>query len=967
MNESPEVHDFDGSPGPTVRPSFQEQHPGDDWIHGPGSQRSLILYKPLPFYAGTNMKTERHFTLEFSMTPVGALAALRHLSFDSVSDHDPLPQPQPPLLERKQSMELDRQMLKSDDYESPFSGLLHMPSFSYSRPGGFKNTATTQYIYHTHFEVGEVTYFFGGLHVNPLLALKQMGIPRSTNLDDISVQLPCDLPPFVKRDVLMSPVFARNQEFLIFNPIRSTVHEFQNSCDVEPSQLLELKGSQISDFQIFFCGGFKVNVDDVTFDRAANRWIVKKSIALNKDGFILDVRTLKFTKILILLKLEFLYDGRVGSGVCSNFYDMQSDSKSAPNDQALKTASTEYSEDSSKESQHTSQSLDIASPTPLKSHPKLQINTDVNHPAHRRLSASLPKSLSARSHENADLQSSSTSLSSKSSGKTSERTTEVELSTPLLEKREKKLEKSLRKSEDNQFKVDELHKHEGKGSTGMSHKMPAMLAKSSRFFHRNLLKHYSANTPPTSVHSSYSDQVKHHRSKSHSSTAGDGKHSQVSALKSPASFINHEAVPSPSELTYSVPTSISNLQVESSSVTEEKKIDLTGYSDQAARKSQESIVISDAPEENTAASHESNELGFAGDNSLKTGLLSVCVYMFGGFSLHKDESGRQYFRATNDLIKLELLFCDFSNFSFHPEALALKVTEKSALKPSPRGYFAHVLTPAEQSHEACAMFNTKFFMGLYTESKFGSPDKYRDVTLNGDAYFESRILIVHGGVNDKQDVFGDCFYFHFGRLEWIPIQTFAFDYYEKPKQPYEDEDSTKLRLEDQVENAQLVDAEFRCCHHKAILYWEGNKEFLAFLGGFNNDYLRHYDKVPYESTKFDVSRLSKLLISSTNSNLLRIPVLNLRSQVWKFKRYFFDLTELAEPTFVDAIRQPYMRNCRLALSAGGILIVGKQLTFCHGLAEFVPEKKEDYELYKQKYHNDTLLLGGHFHLTFPGM
>lgn len=107
-------------------------------------------------------------------------------------------------------------------------------------------------------------------------------------------------------------------------------------------------------------------------------------------------------------------------------------------------------------------------------------------------------------------------------------------------------------------------------------------------------------------------------------------------------------------------------------------------------------------------------------------------------------------------------------------------------------------------------------------------------------------------------------------------------------------------------------------------------------------------------------------MSSTNSNLLRVPVLNLQSQTWKFSRFFYDLTGRVSPQAMDLLMgTDYLRNARICTYGGAFSIVEKQITICHGMVEFSPEKAKDYPKLAKGLGADSILLGGHCHLTFP--
>ena len=938
-----------------------------DWIHGVPNVRSLITYTSLPS-SDRGSGYESHMMPNLTLTDVSSWKSTRHSSLDTTN-----------CPERSSN---DKSLLQSDEFESPFSGLLRVPSFSFTRPDNVKpQIDISQYLLHSHFEVNGITYFFGGLQSEPSKALKQLGIPRSTDPSLISVHFPCDMPPFVNKEVLMSPYFLRNPCFFVFNPTRSTVHDYLRSRfeEFEPGHFCDMKGTQISEFQVFFCGGFKVNVDKVEFDKDVGRWIVVKSISTNKDGFILDVRKLSFTKISLLSRVDLEYSGRIGTAICSNF-SAENPQRKTNIFESLFPSSAAINEYSSKVNTRNATSLSSpASPLSPRSPGPAPLTTTSSH--RNTFSQSSSPSLSSKSSVASFKPQDTRSLEDTKAQNLSKRTsvmpnetvpavlkTNQVISDTVNEPRSSNLgnvagisiqSKQVDGTSHSHFSQKKSHKASEQSS---NHKVPAMFVKPSRFFHRNTQKSHHSHTlaPPGS--SSYSHQVKQHRSKPiQNLKSGPVSAGQSDTLRpstsplgtSPPREIEVDCLKQPPSRVDTQDTQASSILGKVSHMDEHKN-------PQHESEKPEAFIFD-------AETEKSDQ---------KSGISSICIYLFGGFFLVSDLDGRQSFKASNELLKFELIINDSHVSDFHPEALVDAICPQSDTVPGPRGYFAHILTSAELTNEACNIFGPQRRSQLdvqYNQEPVSISDVLSDRSIETEklsksyAKHENMNLIVHGGVDHNQHVFGDCFFFNFEKECWIPLETYAFDYYEIPKKPYEDEDGDKLQLETQVDNAKLVDAELRICHHKAMVYWEGDKEYVAFVGGFNNDFLRHHDRIPYESSKFDVSRLAKLLIAPANPNLLRIPVLNIRSQVWKFKRYFYDLTEQAKPELVELLKHDCMKNAQLAISGGGLLIVGKQLTFCHGLVQFVPEKSKDYDSIQQILENSHILLGGHFHLTFPGM
>ncbi|OBA22255.1 hypothetical protein METBIDRAFT_39485 [Metschnikowia bicuspidata var. bicuspidata NRRL YB-4993] len=967
---------------------FQKDHQ-KDWVHGIPSTRSLITYTSLSS-SERGSGNEAYLVPGLTFSDIGLTENTRHSSLDPTND----PDIQDPL-------DKTGGTLQSDDFESPFSGLLHVPSFSFTRPENVKpHTDVSQYIHQSHFEVGEVTYFFGGLQSDPLRALKNLGIPRSTDPSLISVHFPCDMPPYVNKEVLMSPFIVRNPCFFLFNPTRSTVHDYSKPCsdDFEPGHVCDMKGTQISDFQVFFCGGFKIDVEKVEFSKSVGRWIIEKSISTNDDAFILDVRKLSFTKISLITRLELKYSGRIGAAICSNFSTERPGHKASQfgsHPQSLTDSNycTSGCNSTRFDSQQTASLSFPLSPFSLVSfaqpnvshsyeEQKLDCQTSADSFS-SRYSTTPQMSFDTKSFE----ESSHHKMSGESSfaGHTTSPVTHSDMiddESDVLQKRDSgessiTSHKALNITDDTQ--LDSRHvrldlKQEHKLPDALlssSYRVPSMIAKSSRFFHRSLSKQ-SSKVNHQNVHRS-STHAKQHRIMAPLTTHDINSATKPESFKSPITAADKNDMDHIDSCRSSKHKSKHQHHMNGNGNLKGKK----------PARATDTLLLSDEHTDNSHKAKKDKFIIFNPEmqkNDQKPGISSICVYLFGGFFLEVKSDGRRGFTATNELLKLELILNDNQASDFHREALIDTIHPRNDTIPGPRGYFAHILTSANLSNEVCNIFGPERRTQLnYDQIDPSMPVNNSDAFSDSDGSIQtdeldlscerddSIHLIIHGGVDSDHQVFGDCFYFNFDKECWVSLDTYAFDYYEIPKKPFEDEDSEKLQLDAQVENPKLVEAELRCCHHKAMVYWEGDKEYVAFVGGFNNDFLRHYDRVPYESLKFDVSRLAKLLVSSVNPNLLRIPVLNLRSQVWKFKRYFYDLTELAKPGFMELLKHDCMRNSNLAINGGGILIIGKQLTICHGLVQFVPQKASDFETIQRLLENSSILMGGHFHLTFPGM
>lgn len=867
-----------------------------DWGHGRSEFYTLITYMPnlgqATVLASKQQTRELHFEPRLSFSHMESyMRALTEAYYSGA------------LAKEFKNLEPEEAVsFRSDMHALPFSGLLNIPAFTFCTGGAVvPKRKPALFCYQTHFEVGEITYMFGGLRCDPLTNFKALGIPKNTELSQISVHFTQELPPYVNKDVFMSPLMGYNYSFITFNPTRGTVHEYPLAYMLEltPSTICDMQGTQISETQVFFCGGFHMHIDSVTFKPELNRWIIEKSITMNNKGYILDTLKLTFTKIDIVAKLEMVFRGRVGATLTSSYFacDHTHDDASSLN--------------FSKEEHPTTKNLSAAEQTILNE----------SFSGNQKTSAPTSDVPSPLTKTNTKTQDSSISRTPSTSG------AKAPVKPALIT------------------------------SPSALAKKSSLLSKSTRLFHRNLTKQSPSSTH-SSVYSLYSNQVKQHRSQSLPSNSESRPSSPQLLQKMGATKLHVDTGvdfrDQDSRSTIASPTTLSTPLVDLATLEHGPGVSSPAVS-----------VTSEADSQ------------FNGHESTKAEVFSICVYMFGGFHLaqdYKDQPSK--FVASNKLLKIELLIEDFEQSKFHTSALMIGVTPQGDVVPLPRGYFAYFLTDNEGPFESCELY-TQGIVDSDTESlklqesacdATSSGQKSHSKCMNGDVQLDSKRLIIHGGVDENKEVFSDFYSYSFSTETWQKLPTYAFDYYNKPKRPTEDEDLESLVYESQVADAVPREAELRCCHHRASTYTEDGKEQVVFSGGYTNDYLRHFDSKPYESDRLDVSRLARLQLGISNSNLLRLPILNLSTQTWKFSRYFYDLREVATSEAGKLLTQrSYMKNSRVTLIGGAFLRVGKQLTFCHGIAVFVPEMAEDFRKMQEEHASCVILLGGHFHLTFPGM
>lgn len=768
-----------------------------------------------------------------------------------------------------------------EDTPSPFLGLFQIPNFLFSRTGMDKtNFSLDAYSFQTHFEVGEVTYMFGGLQHNPALALKQLGIPRLTDAAKISVYFPVDLPPFMERKVFELPHMAQNTDYIKFNPLRGTIwageHESKDSGFL--GQLCQARGTLVTPWHVLYCGGFEIVVDSVTHDTELGRWIVKKSIRLNPHGYLLDVRTDKFVQIDIKLKLDLSYQSRLGCSLVSSFYDRR----------------------------------DLGSPLPVPVRSSL--------PLYDR---STPDE--SRTEKSSIIADSGSLLST-----TGTPVTRLKISTDVG-----RTDSLHRSKSDHQRKTPPVLA----ASVLPTSKMTLVLLKSTKILHK-----LKPSRQQGQIHNLYLEHVKLHRQ-------------QVSRPSSPQQ--NVVRLP-PSGGEDSERLGSPKIYSPKPILTAHNFLSLDGAS--------------------MGESVDSNRQFHLGNSALKSGVMSVSVFQFGGFKLHTSDSGHQYFTSTNELLKMELLIEDVTSCRFHNEALVSEITTSSLsdLWPSPRGFFAFTL--AEESlvtaSTLCMVrgpggdFDLRSPTGLALDLfSLSERSIARSARLEySDQFLDGRFLVVHGGVNDQGTVFSDLFFFSFSTSKWQQVPSFAYDYFENPKEAWEDEEISKMEFENQVPAPKLQEAELRICHHHILTYKEDDLVLLVVLGGFTNQYLRHFDKEPYKSDKLDISRYLLFALSSPKRNLIRSPVLNLGTQLWKFNRVFFDVSEEMSPHARSIFyNKDYLASSHVCVAGGAISLVGRQITLCHGLMYFVTQKASDFGRFEAEQGVDACFVGAHTHITFPSM
>lgn len=126
-------------------------------------------------------------------------------------------------------------------------------------------TELPEICYQNHVDMDDITYTFGGVYVNKYSDFRHLGIPIDVDPQKISISFPCELPPHVDKDILISPYMMQNPHLIIFNAFRSTL----SYCDTfsssdYPAYLNNASGCPISKSHIFFYGVLKSRLSLLT-------------------------------------------------------------------------------------------------------------------------------------------------------------------------------------------------------------------------------------------------------------------------------------------------------------------------------------------------------------------------------------------------------------------------------------------------------------------------------------------------------------------------------------------------------------------------------------------------------------------------------------------------------------------------------------------------------------------------------
>lgn len=143
-------------------------------------------------------------------------------------------------------------------------------------------------LYHSAIEVDDKLILFGGL--KPVYEYDT----RISDIGDITIKCPCELPPPLVKDIIENPLMIDSNDMYIFHvPSKTLTKQFMKG-DIPPS-LLGMQVNKLSDRYIFYYGGFEV-VTRMYHDKDG-KIIIERNCVINSVGYILDTMTFKFSSI----------------------------------------------------------------------------------------------------------------------------------------------------------------------------------------------------------------------------------------------------------------------------------------------------------------------------------------------------------------------------------------------------------------------------------------------------------------------------------------------------------------------------------------------------------------------------------------------------------------------------------------------------------------------------------------------
>lgn len=911
----------------------------DGWKHGVEPPPTIFKYNRSE---NTSLDDRRHvYGLEqIIFTPTGRLGPVEHSTVRSKASEVPKVDPK---------SDEGPEKVREEAPRGGFSGYYSMPQQAINAPHRFRQDVEKRRLlaeiphccYHNNGTVNGISYIFGGLAASKYNDFSHLNIPNNVDPSKISIYFPYELPPFVSEDLLTSPYMVQNPHLIQFNAARNTITylDLMSTTNV-PWRLNATSSCLISLRHVFFFGGFEIEVESTEYIESVDRWIVRKKLIMNDFGYIFDSLTLKFAKIRLDLKNKHdIIRGRIGCGITANIYEPVESEVDIPVRIPLPPVFT----DSSSDTDVLTNSMSPEGPGPR--HPNIKVWTG------------------------SALQSTSTEESRQSA-------------------------KSHSTISDKETKRDFAPKSAVSPSHGMpSLKMGNILEKSTKIFHLSHLRKASGNLSTglnSHLTNTYSQEMSRVRSNSHgnsrpTSPVLKAQNNHVTTKNSIGpSLSNDQKYPSPIETDVKFIPTATPEHVDSFKFGGHKNSQASNHSHPSRSNTQTSRSELGADISSLASSDTSPSADLLFDDTvIKSGIVSVSVFIFGGFKCVL-EGGQGKFKATNDLLKIDIgSKDDHESIQFMEEALIYSYGDEGGTKkathsadwPQARGYFAFSLI----EHHRSFVDNCKWdlyegsAMPTYDDSSNSSrprspePDKHKsnNATMqrkfkSPQTYFNGKAFLIQGGINEKHESFSDLYLFVFDTGKWTPVTTYVHQYFDEDKEPH----MAKCR-ESENPLPLLVEAELRACHHTALYYKNEDRDYLFFAGGITKDRLKG---LPRSNGKFDVSNYAKFLLFSENSYLLRMMVLNLQTQTWQFLRYYHGDICSTNKTFGQMVAdRPWWKNTRICFAGGSIYMNEKSVNLCHGLAYPAPDSKEKWDAINNDLPLGHALWGAHVLFTFPSL
>ncbi|CCE79999.1 Piso0_003095 [Millerozyma farinosa CBS 7064] len=852
-----------------------------------------------------------------------------------------------------------------------FSGYCDLPkiSLNYTRSSKLQSRSpdkfdAPQFCYHSHVVSNNVSYTFGGMYVDASCSMADLGIPEGTSPDKITVRLAAELPPHINMSILASPYMVHNPHFVAFNSSLCTFNYLDTSFLTEfPWKLCCASSTKISEYHFLVYGGFEVVVESVE-NHKEDSWLVTKKIVMNNDAYIFDSKMLSFQKVSLNFKGRTNQPvGRVGHALVSNActYSL-SNIASYPSDTPSSPAFMDSIDDRSS-IPHSASTVDSSanSSTDLLKLRDSKYLTSIEAVTDRFTSSSRSDYPDA-SRSTLDERVSTPKEEYASSAETSQR------ATPVMSPKNSAISFN-------------------------SQKFSSMLSKSSKLFQK--ANHKPINRPKSAtdftLRNTYSKKVQDDRSSSiinYPSGNGNGNGNGNS---------NGNSKQGPTLKASNTRTSRDSDRVSNLSSSQPSPVKTRACCDCEGGSCKNSDCNYFSPE---STQTKADFLHILNNGEGKD---HVSILIFGGFYATEDH-GVQTFKASQAFLKIELPYTlslggiefatDTSIYSFGSmgECLLSGDYVYDEPWPSPRGFCAYELIDYTSPNDDCALnFEATYSPSLQgdtddeastgfsrpgsplsvfetssstansfqtTSSKNGSISGKSKLSLS--SFFRGKALIIHGGCNEHYKTFSDLFLFVFDTGKWEKMSTYAHKYDAKKEDFGGPGDEAN-------EGSPIFEAELRACHHTALYYKSEERNYLFFMGGFSNSYLRLFDPEPYVSDKLDVSKYAKFNLARSN-NQSRVLALNLRTQKWSFFRYFHDCSEAVSKSFTRRlpIDRP-LEDVEFCNYGGAISLDGKCINMCHGLACPVPVNAEEYEALKTETSELSFLWGIVTHFTFPGL